>query len=116
MNNVIMIDLTKVNKEKLKEIAELYDMDYDSLKYHKKDGFTKLWFDITTGLIIAYSLKQWKDNIFMTEDFMSDLANMKCIKIPKNIKELDVDTLLDKVSKYGINSLSGREKDFLNNQ
>ena len=117
MKNIIVIDLTQFNYQKLEEIAEAYNVDCQCLISNKKEGFTKLWINTEDVSIIAYATKQFKDNIFMTDSFMNDLDNIKPVEmIKKDPKPLTVDFILDKINKYGVESLNESEKRFLENQ
>lgn len=113
MKNVILIDLTMFNYDKLVEVAKLYNIDSECLVSNKKAGFSKVWFDTVSGSIIAYSVKEFKDNIFIAESFISDLGKIRPVEMIKQPKVLDVDVILDKISKYGVESLNESEKDFL---
>ena len=42
-NNIICIDLTKFNFEKLKEVSVKLNVKLDILVDNKKEGFVKLW-------------------------------------------------------------------------
>lgn len=116
MKNIILIDLTVFNYQKLEEVAKTYNIDYNCLVDNKKSGISKLWVDTVSGQIIAYSRKEFKGSIFMTEVFMTELENVKPVEMIKQPKVLTVDSILDKIAKYGVESLNENEKNFLGNQ
>lgn len=114
MKNIVKVDLRKFNQAKLKEVCDKYSLDYNSLVNNKKNGFAILWIDIDTQIIIAYTMKK-NDKIFYTNLMDDFLSSMKEVEIVKQPKELTVDSVLEKISKYGIDSLTDYEKDFLDN-
>ena len=116
MKNIILIDLTVFNYQKLEEVSKTYNFDYKCLVDNKKNGVSKIWIDTENGSIIAYSTKEFKDNIFMTEIFMTSLDKIKPVEIIKQPKVLSIDIVLDKITKYGVDSLNENEKRFLESQ
>jgi hypothetical protein len=114
MKSIIKIDLRKFNHIKLKEVCDKYNIDYESLAHNKKDGYAILWIDLKNKMIIAYTMKK-NDKIFYTESINNFLSSMKEVEMIKQPKELTVDSVLEKISKYGIDSLTNSEKDFLDN-
>ncbi len=117
MKNIKCVDLTSYNCEKLKEVTELLGIqNYEAMIENKKNGVTKMWIDISDNMTtIAYSVKG-DSNVYMSDEFLSDLTKIKPIVLVKKIKELDLDSILDKINEYGMTSLSINEKLFLNNQ
>ena len=111
MKNIICIDLTLFNNEKLVDIANSFNLNYDVLLENKKDGFAKLF--IVDNRVIAYTTKKDKDTVKYTKYYTETLLSLESIDIEKEPKEMNVDSILDKISKYGINSLSVNEKKFL---
>ena len=111
-NNIICIDLRMFNHLKLKEVCDKYDFHYETLLENKNNGFAKLWIDSSTKLIIASSMK--KDNRVNYSDAFTDLlSNISPIELQKQPKSFDLDSILEKISSYGIDSLKQDEKDFL---
>jgi hypothetical protein len=114
MSNIICIDLTKFNKEKLSEVAKLYKLSETGLINDKKDGFAKIYIDTSIGVLVAFTYKKSKDEIVIADVFNDLLKSIDPIVIEKQPKlEMTVDNILDKISKYGIESLSINEKNFL---
>jgi len=115
-NNIICIDLTKFNFEKLKDVSVKTNIRYELLVNNKKNDFAKLFFDMSgDGVIIAFTTKKDKNRVVYTDVYSDTLLSMKSIEIVKQPVQLELDTVLEKISKYGIGSLSGSEKDFLDN-
>lgn len=115
-NNIICIDLTKFNNEKLKEVSDTLDIRYEVLLDNKKNGFAKLFIDTSgVGTIIAFTTKKNKDKVIHTKEYTESLLNIEAFEIVKEPVFLELDTVLEKISKYGIGSLSDLEKDFLDN-
>lgn len=115
MKNIICIDLTKFNNEKLSEVAKLYNLEEKSLVNNKKNGFAKLYINVLDGKLIAFTNKSNKDEVVIADIFMELLKSIPSVTIEKKQPkiELTVDNILDKISKYGIESLSVNEKKFL---
>lgn len=115
MKNTICIDLTKFNYEKLKDVSNELDLDYDVLVRNKKKGFAKIFVNTDLGIIIAYTTKKNKSEICYTGTFDEALSKMKSFEITKDPVQLDTDSILEKISKYGIDSLNKDEKLYLDN-
>ncbi len=113
MKNVICIDLTKFNKEKLAQVAVFYKLDVATTLSNKEKGFVKLFIDLNTNQIIAHTSKKDK-SITYTDTLGEILQKITPVDpIVKKEKVMDVDTILDKIGKYGVDSLSINEKAFL---
>lgn len=117
MKNIKCVDLTSYNYEKLKEVSEFLGIEnYEAMIENKKSGVTKMWIDISNNMTtIAYSVKGDK-NVYMSDEFLSEITKIKPILLVKKVKELNLDSILDKINEYGIASLSTNEKLFLDNQ
>jgi hypothetical protein len=115
MKDIICIDLTKFNKDKLVEVAKFVKIEVDSLLINKKEGFAKIFINNITGKVIAYTTKKDKKTILYTEDMRTMLDSMESVNVVKQPKTiiLSVDRILDKISKYGVESLHVNEKKFL---
>jgi len=113
MKNVICIDLTKFNKEKLAEVAELYELNVNNLIENKQNGIANLYVNTNDSIVVAYTTKKDKDTIVYTNIFGEKLKSINPVDLPKKEKFMDVDTILDKIGKYGVESLSVNEKAFL---
>ena len=121
MKNIKVIDLTLFNNEKLKEVVKMFpgiQINPDSLIQDKKNGIKKLFLDTENLVVIAYTLKANPDEIIFTDDLVEKLKAIESLQMPKKQKvtgPLSVDTILDKISKWGIESLTESEKTFLDN-
>ena len=115
LKNTICIDLTKFNYAQLTTIAAEYDvLDLNILVQNKKDGFAKTFIDKLNGFTIAYTTKKDKTIIF-TSDFSKALNEMSVVVLSKEPKVMELDTILEKISKYGKESLKADEIQFLKN-
>lgn len=110
--NIICIDLRMFNHIKLKEICDIYNINYDVMLQNKYDGFAKIWIDKNTDKIIAFNKKK-VDIVMISDSFVEILNNINPAQLPK--KNMDLDTILEKISRSGIESLNEREKNFLDN-
>jgi hypothetical protein len=82
-----------------------------------RDGFTKIFIDKNTYKLIGYCHESNRKMIQISEDFISHLRKMDSITIknPKIKYKLSVDSILDKISELGVESLTEKEKEFLKN-
>ncbi len=117
MGNIICIDLTKFNNEKLVQLAKIYKLSPEGLINDKKEGFAKVYMDIDKGLLVAFTYKRRKDEIVIADVFNEHLRSIPSVVVEKKqpLSEMTIDSILDKISKYGIESLSINEKNFLDN-
>lgn len=119
MKNLISIDLTKYNKEKLIEIANKYRLDPVSLVENKDKDFHTLYIDTNLFQIIAFTTKKNKNKLVYTDLYTDTLKSIKPLSLFKETKVprvMNVDTILDKIGKYGIESMSEDEKKFLDSK
>jgi len=115
LKNTICIDLTKFNYAQLATLVAEYDvLDLNVLVQNKKDGFAKVFIDKLDGSTIAYTTKKDKTIVF-TSDFTKALAEMTSVALVKEPKVMELDTILEKISKYGKQSLKADEIEFLKN-
>lgn len=114
MNDVICIDLRMFNHIKLKEICEKFNLNYDSILENKYSGFAKLWIIKESGLIIAFTTKK-DSEIQQTKEFIKELSEIQPEQLKKIKKNLNIDSILDKINSTGIESLRQEERDFLKN-
>lgn len=111
--NIILINLENYSTEKLRELSSL-GLSPDVFIEDKEKGFRKLWIDLNTGSVVAFTKRT--DRVELTSVYKDTLSEIEEFKIEDTDVEviLDLDTILDKISKYGINSLVKEEKEFLN--
>ena len=123
LENILVIDLTKSNYQnlqrliddnKINEMLEDDILDVKMLSDNKKYGLCKLFIDKTKGHLIAYTTKKDKETVVLVKEFTKDLLNIKPLELKKNSK-MDLDSILDKISKFGKNSLKEKELSFLEN-
>jgi hypothetical protein len=114
MKNVVKIDLRKFNQAKLKEACDKYGINYASMLNNKSKGFATIWIDIKLQYIVAYTTKN-NTEVKYTDLFTDQLVSMKEVEMIKQPREITLDGILEKISKYGIDSLKLDEKDFLDN-
>jgi len=114
MENIICIDLKMFNHIKLKELCDIHGFNYDTIINNKYEGFSKLWIRKEDNMIVAFTTKK-SDTVQYTDMFSNDLLKISPIALQKQPKNLDLDSILEKISAYGIDSLKPDEKDFLNN-
>jgi hypothetical protein len=81
----------------------------------KQDGYLKLWLDNQTFRTIAWTTSPDKKRIHFSDDyaqFLKDLNSLTFIEKSESTN-LNLDQILDKIAKSGIESLTTHEKQFL---
>ena len=112
--NIELIDLRQFNHIKLQEMCEKNGFDYQMTLQCKDGGIAKVWVDTNTNDIIAYTTKK-NPEVIIGSAFIKMLNEIDAMPLIKKERVLNVDYLLEKISKYGISSLKKDEKDFLDN-
>ena len=121
MKNIICIDLTQYTLQELKEVSEVYNIPFFYLEDLKGNPgeevyFAKMWFDTLNQEIVGYSSILDKDKLVLSESYTDIIIDIKPSELKKRrVDVLTVDNILDKIAKYGIDSLVKEEKDFLDN-
>ena len=121
--NIICLDLLKPAKQIVK-LAQAYGIHHDFLLSNRRKGFAKVYLNVDDGFaVIAVSHKRTPNKIDITQFFIDDLQKLPCLELKQdeikpqpvqsNLKDLSIDTILDKISEYGIDSLTVVEKQFL---
>ena len=119
LKNCIVIDLTLFNYQNLGRVLEasgLFDVNLEFLESSKKDGFAKLFFDIESSIVVAFTIKKNREEIMLTSDFTDTLHTLMSVTVAKVSEELTTDRfnkLLEKISDHGIDSLSTKERNYL---
>jgi hypothetical protein len=114
-NNIFCIDLTKFNFEKLKEVSVKFNIKESVLVENKKQGFVKLFLDNNSGIIVAFTTKKDRERVIYTDVYDKMLLGIDPLEIVKEPVQLELDSVLEKITKYGIDSLNKNEKEFLDN-
>jgi hypothetical protein len=113
--NVICIDLTILSESKLKEICKVHDLEYEAMLSNKKQKISKIWIDKEADQIIGYTLKK-SEIFYFHEDYLLYLKIMDPIDPSKIEIVLNLDDILEKISQFGVESLTKEERDFLDKQ
>jgi hypothetical protein len=119
--NIILIDFAFTSDDKLRRICDELKLNYEVLLKDKKEfKIHRTWIDVTSKTMIAYSIISKPDEIIYTPGYDSIFRSLpryepKPIELPAPKVDLNVDSILDKISKYGIDSLLKEERDFLDN-
>jgi hypothetical protein len=98
--NQIMDDIYRVHGYRIEDVVQILGLTFSREDFEKSFG------------ISVQELRERTDNMMksMSED-TSDIQNI----INKNNIKLDIDDILDKINKVGIENLTEEEKEFLNN-
>jgi len=128
--NLICIHLTSLRSlteiDEMIENMEFTNMDADELWQMKKNGIQKIWLDASSlDLVYWIDRENGRKNILINEDYISGLREMKSISYKKVKKsdfalttdktESNIDSILDKINEHGIDSLTKKERDILDN-
>lgn len=114
--NIICIDFSNTSDKDLKVICKKYQLIYDELVQKKtKFGLDKMFIDLDAHKLFAYTLTSDKNKVEFTNAVSEILNSIPACKVDivSDIVKLDIDSILDKISKYGIESLVKEEKEFL---
>ena len=115
MKDIICIDLTRFNYEKLKEVAAELNIRLEMLVDNKKMGIARIYYDTFLHVVVAFTTKKNKTKIIYTDVLDDLLLKSGSFELTKRPVKLDTDSILEKISKYGIDSLLKEEKEFLDN-
>ena len=122
MKDIICVDFTILNETELKNFSAEYGFSYEELVNFKKKTYAKVWFT-KEGVSVAFTVI--KDNAFKIKDcdkvrmfnvFLEELSLIKTYQVPVEPVVLDVDIILEKIFKYGVDSLTHEEKYLLDSQ
>lgn len=121
--NIISIDYTNTSDEDIKLICDKFELNYKQMMRDRKTyKLKKVFIDVFNNKLIAFTTKRDPLNVQFSEGAEDVFLKMPTYKIEskKEIKQLpapkidlNIDSILDKISKYGINSLLKEERDFL---
>jgi hypothetical protein len=141
---IICIDLRKYNDEQLTKVSEAVGINDGALQSNKKIGIIKVFLDDEIkahmasiyknptgrhykGLVVEtdYSAlvtlsKRDFDYLLKMQATEFDFKKKKEVVVEDIVEDsnvvLDIDTILDKITKYGLTSLTKSEKDFLDEE
>jgi hypothetical protein len=118
-SNVISIHLRRFKTledfERVLEENELHKIDAESCYKLMLEGYTKIFIDKETLKMIGYCHSVDKKLIQISEDFILYLRDMNSITFKTKKTDFTIDSILDKISQLGIESLTYQEKEFLKN-
>jgi hypothetical protein len=80
----------------------------------KTDGYDILYFDVNTGNAIAYHVKGMvKSKVVPMQPFIQHMCELPCVSEIVSERPLDLDEILDQIKDRGLDSLTARQKTFL---
>jgi len=112
--NLILIDLRQYNHIKINELAQKFDWNAEALLVYKGNEMAQMWVDADTNQVVAYNTKK-DSTIRIGFEFAEQLTKMETFQLPKKPKVFNLDSILEKISTKGINSLNSEEKNYLDN-
>jgi hypothetical protein len=100
------------------EATPLNNRIYEHAVYHMKVnmGVKKIWINPDNGFIIAY---EDREGYAFSQNFNNYIANIEPLEIKQKLmlrkcnKPLNIDAILDKISNFGIESLTEEERKYL---
>jgi hypothetical protein len=99
---------------------DLINLDAQQLYDFSNDGYTKVFVDSDTHKIIGLVHHSVKKEVIFSTDFITDLKNLPSLTIKsREVRDTSehkrdyLDYILDKISTSGIESLSKKEKKYL---
>ena len=114
--NIVLIDLRKFNHPQLRTLSDTHGFNYDIICGYKDSGYAKVWIDSDSKDHTLLGFTQKKSNTFSAtlhlRDYFYAIPSLEPVKQPR---VLDLDSILDKIAKWGKDSLSKEEIEFLNN-
>ena len=83
----------------------------------KDDGFDILYLDVNTGNALAYHVKGMAaSKVVPMQPFMEHLIKLECVSKIIKQRPLNVDEILEQITKSGMKSLTNRQVKFLDIQ
>jgi hypothetical protein len=140
--NLVCINLSGHSESQIETFSEIYKISLTSMINMKKKGHARIWVEKAGTYLIAYTTKKNPNKLIICANFTKAtsgkedmLMSMKPEPTPKSRKRinrenkadsrkekenqdiiLDVDLILEKIFKHGIECISKEEKDFLDSQ
>jgi hypothetical protein len=121
--NLIVIDFTISSEDEIKKICDKFNFDYKIIsKDKKKFKLKKIFIDTVTKKLIAYTTKKDPLLVLYTDAIGDVFLNLPIFQLDEPKIEsslpikLDVDSILEKIHKYGMNSLSKEERNFMDEE
>ncbi len=139
--NIVCLDLRTVNSSNIDRVSTMVNTHPDQILKLKEIEVVKIWIDVTSEYFVAYqpkggdivvkpaycpvSKREVKKLVTMTpisvkkvktttQKTLESVTTQKVVSTSKIV--LEVDSILDKISASGMNSLSKEELEFLKSQ
>ncbi len=139
--NIVCLDLRTVNSSNIDRVSTMVNTHPDQILKLKEIEVVKIWIDVTSEYFVAYqpkggdivvkpaycpvSKREVKKLVTMTpisvkkvktttQKTLESVTTQKVVSTSKIV--LEVDSILDKISASGMNSLSQEELEFLKSQ
>ena len=111
--NIILVEPNRFNLNEIELISNQIGSDKDLILSLKSDNVSKIWIWKPTGEVLFFKKKD-EDNI-SHKKIKFNMKNIKTFKLKDDISPilLEVNSILDKISSLGIESLTEEEKEFL---
>ncbi len=139
--NIVCLDLRTVNSSNIDRVSTMVNTHPDQILKLKEIEVVKIWIDVTSEYFVAYqpkggdivvkpaycpvSKREVKKLVTMTpisvkkvktttQKTLESVTTQKVVSTSKIV--LEIDSILDKISASGMNSLSKEELEFLKSQ
>lgn len=110
---IILIDFKNTSEKELKLIVSKTNLKHSYLiELRDEYNVERVIVDVDQMMVLAY--KYYNADVFSYNDDVFETIKPFKVEVPKEIV-LGVDTILEKISKFGMDSLSDEEKEFLDN-
>lgn len=110
-DSLICINLKSIKSiNDIKDIFKHYQIDDlypKEIMEFKEEGYLKLYLDKKTHNLVALVHSDDKKFIEFTDEWFKFMRHIGSLKVPE--KEVTVDEVLDKINKYGMESLTKKE-------
>lgn len=116
LKNIIVIDFNTTSTDDVRKICDEFSLESEvMIEDNINFGLGKVYIDIVNKIVVAYTLKSNPYAIIYTDIFEMGLKALSpyVVKPVVSSVELSIDSILDKIADYGIDSLLKEEKEFL---
>ena len=115
IENIILVEPKRFNSEDLIDLSNQYGFNSNEILKLKSQGVSKIWIWKSTGEVICFKTKE--NSSLDHNNIDIDFSKIETFKLSDEPQEnLNLDSILDKISISGVESLTSNEKNFLRNQ
>jgi hypothetical protein len=117
MKNIICIEISKYNQDELSKMNKDLNLKRLDLNNFKRLEAVKIWISLDTEELVSFTfIEGGEDVLYFGDDYKKMFLDIKPFELPKKLKFLSIDSILEKITKYGMESLTKDEKEFLDKE